>query len=388
MSAGQQWKIPVSEIARLKQEGVPPVPIRVDDEAEEAPIDRKSEGPEQRYANPSEPVIEAAEEVQIAGSRLQKRRLEREAEEVEDWFRERQRRQAGEQAAIQTEKHKRVWLTQWLEHALRSLPQGAPRELELQVHANVQEALAGLEPSHPAAITTRLVAAAVAKALKPWNCKQEVERAIQAAMNRLAWEVRCGSGFAELKQRAWDAAVTAAGKVRADASYEEVEAATGQAVQPVIREYGHVQACRRVLEWTYVSGATTDEQDAASEAARKAIAALSIGTTEKQMQQAKETALAPFVAAVARRNEAARLKAEQESNRRTTEWRVILELGHIARYLEQEYEFDGGYSELRQEAERLRPLVREALIEEVLENPEMTVEEIRQSMEDFIDDEL
>ena len=41
---------------------------------------------------------------------------------------------------------------------------------------------------------------------------------------------------------------------------------------------------------------------------------------------------------------------------------------------------------MRREADRLRPLIREALIEELLENRAMTPEEIRESIEDQIDD--
>jgi hypothetical protein len=42
------------------------------------------------------------------------------------------------------------------------------------------------------------------------------------------------------------------------------------------------------------------------------------------------------------------------------------ELDHIAQYLAEKYEFDGGWLEA---ADRLRPLVREALIDELLEEP-------------------
>jgi bisphosphoglycerate-independent phosphoglycerate mutase (AlkP superfamily) len=55
--------------------------------------------------------------------------------------------------------------------------------------------------------------------------------------------------------------------------------------------------------------------------------------------------------------------------------------------LEKEYEFDGGYAERRREAERLRPLIREGLIDELVENPNMSADEIRESIEDQIDEE-
>ena len=93
ISAGQQWKIPLAEVARLKREGVPPVPVEVEDE----PIEHDEEPEEEFEKSPR--GIEAADDVRITASRLEKRRLERESEEVEDWFRERQRKEALEQAA-------------------------------------------------------------------------------------------------------------------------------------------------------------------------------------------------------------------------------------------------------------------------------------------------
>ena len=89
---------------------------------------------------------------------------------------------------------------------------------------------------------------------------------------------------------------------------------------------------------------------------------------------------------MATRKEKARLESEKQAQRRAVEWQVELQLDHIARYLAQEYDFDGGYSEMRREADRLRPLIRKALIDELLEAPEMSGDEIRESIEDQIDD--
>jgi len=43
---------------------------------------------------------------------------------------------------------------------------------------------------------------------------------------------------------------------------------------------------------------------------------------------------------------------------------------------------------MRREADRLRPLIRKALIDELLEAPDMSADEIRESIEDQIDDGL
>ena len=94
--------------------------------------------PEGLYAEPSDDVITAAEEVKIVENRLKRRRLEREEEEVEDWFRERQQRQAAEQSAerqraqtAQATQQRRQWIDGWVQHALDSLPRDVPREVEL-----------------------------------------------------------------------------------------------------------------------------------------------------------------------------------------------------------------------------------------------------------------
>ena len=121
---------------------------------------------------------------------------------------------------------------------------------------------------------------------------------------------------------------------------------------------------------------------------RKALAALPIGAAATQLEKAEETALAPYKAAVATRKEKARLESEKQAQRSAVEWKVDLQLDHIARYLQKEYDFDGGYSEMRREADRLRPLIQKALIDELLENPDMRSDEIRESIEDQIDDDL
>jgi hypothetical protein len=88
---------------------------------------------------------------------------------------------------------------------------------------------------------------------------------------------------------------------------------------------------------------------------------------------------------VARRKETARLESETQARRRAAEWKVERQLDHIARYLEQEYEFDGGYAEMRREAQRLRPLIRQALIDALVKTPSMSDDEIRTNIEGQIE---
>jgi hypothetical protein len=154
------------------------------------------------------------------------------------------------------------------------------------------------------------------------------------------------------------------------------------------REYEHQQACQLVIGRVYIFDATREEEAAAKEALRKALATLPIGATQKQLETAEETVLLRYKSAVATRKEKVRRESEKEERRRAATARAELQLDHIARYLEQEYEFDGGYSEMHRESERLRPLIRKMLVQELLENPDMSDDEIRESIEDQIDDRL
>ena len=395
---GGHWRVPASEVERLKRDGLPPIPRPLPTEsappARNGTDDRHGFTPE-LMAEPSDEVVSAADQVAITRSMLEKRKIDREIEETEDWFRDRQRQQAAAEAAKrqrievqQAEQRRLLWVQQWTQCALDSLPYDARQEVEMEVHTMVQEALSVLQPSQPEAITRRLVDAAVHRALKPWTRKQEIERALKGGMNSLAWDIQFGSEYKPLKQRAWDAAVAAVRKVRDEASYNEMETAAVQAVQPINREYEHQQACQRIVRRVYIFDVTREEEEAAKEAVRKALAALPIGAAATQLEKAEETALAPYKAAVAARKEKARLESEKEDQRRTVEWKVDLQLDHIERYLKQEYDFDGGYSEMRREADRLRPLIRKALIDELVEAPDMSTEEIRESIEDHIDEGL
>jgi hypothetical protein len=136
----------------------------------------------------------------------------------------------------------------------------------------------------------------------------------------------------------------------------------------------------------YIYDASREEEEGAKEAVRQALAELPIGAAPKELEKAEETALALYKAAVATRKEKARLESESQAQRRALAWKADLQLDHIARYLEAEYDFDGGYAEMRREAERLRPVIREALIDKLVKNPGMSADEIRESIEDQIDD--
>jgi excisionase family DNA binding protein len=392
-TTGGHLRIPEAEVKRFKRDGVPPIPRPLP--AEAAPSAKNGLVHHSDFGAEVSEVTSAADLVAVTRSVLEKRKIEREIEENEDWFRERERQRLAEETierrrteAERAEHLRQQWVQQWMQYAMNSVPSAARREVEIEVYTAVDAALFGLLTSQAASITQRVVDAAVHRALRPWTRKQEIERALNSAIDKLPWAVRNSREYVPLKLRASEAAVEAVGRLREEASYQEMETVTVQAVQPVIRAFEHHEGCQRILGRVYLLDATREEQEAAKEAARKALTALPIGASTKELEKAKDAALAPYKAAVCERKEKARLESERQAQRRAAEWKADLQLDHIACYLQQEYDFDGGYVEMRGEAERLRPLIRRVLIDQLIANPNLTFNQIRKSIEEQIDDEV
>jgi hypothetical protein len=396
-SPGGHWRVPASEVERLKRDGLPPIPRPLPNPS--APAAGNGTSNDHSYPEfveePSDEVALAADRVTIMKSTLEQRKVERQIVEQDDWFRDREHLEAEAKAAEhqkaeakQAEQRRQEWVQEWTQYALNSLPWGARQEVEVEVYTAAQQALSLLQSGQPRGVTQRLVDAAVHRALAPWTRKQEIERAIAAGMNKLGWNVQFRSEYAPLKQRAWEAAVATVRRVRAEASYQEMETAALQAVQPMVREYEHQQACERMVGRLYLFDLDSAERDPAKEAVRKALEKLPVGADAKTMERAEEAALGPFKAAVATRKEKARLESERQSQHRLAEMKADYQISHIAKYVAAEYTFDGGYGAMLREVNRLRPFIREALIEELLENPNMTAEQIRENIEGQVDDEL
>jgi hypothetical protein len=392
---GGQWRVPAHEVERLKRDGLPPIPrpMPVEDNPPEPIANQARRNHSELPTRPSPEVASAEDLVAITRSTLEKRRIERDIEENEDWFRERQRQQEAAAAverqrdeALLAEQRRRQWMQEWIKYALNSVPISARREVEIEVHTEVEAVLSKLQTCEPNSITRPLVDAAVRRALRPWKRNQEIRSAIDAAVRKLPWEVKNRPEHASLKKRAIHALDEAVLRLRQEASYEDMETATLLAVQPIIREYEQGRECERIVRRVYVFDATSEEQETAKEAVRKALAEVPIGAAQKELEKVEEKALAGLKAAVAQRKEAARQEAQRKAQRESAEWKVDFQLDHIARYLEKEYEFEVGAAELHREAERLRPLIRQALIDESLRKPNMSSTDIRQRIEKLVDE--
>ena len=174
--SGNQWRIAVSEIERLKREGVPPIPGIADDSG---PQHQRPNPP--LLAPPSPAVVLAAEETLTAEHELRRLKLEREAVELRDFFAARdaaarQRREQAERESVETEE-RQAWCNQWLAYGLRQGYQELP-ELDPEIAELVTATLAGLSPEQPDFVVRQVIDGAVAKLLEPHVLRLKRERAV------------------------------------------------------------------------------------------------------------------------------------------------------------------------------------------------------------------
>jgi hypothetical protein len=194
-----------------------------------------------------------------------------------------------------------------------------------------------------------------------------------------------------------EAVRVALAKLPIGASKRELEKARDDALEPIrntvaARQDREMRA--GMLQWVgwrcTVRRLSGEAEEKALSEIKQAFNQLPIGTAKATLEKAIEAVIDRHYNIKEQhehaKKEAARRDAEQQQKRRDAEFKAGQHLGHIQRYLEKEYEFDGGYADMRREAERLREPVREGLIAGLLENPDMDAEEIRDCIEDLADE--
>jgi len=300
--SGKQWRIPARELVPLQRDGVPEIPANTGEAQSPLPRPKSPSGHPALFAEPSEQVIEAAEEVVVLENEVKALGLRRQKEEVLDWFRGRERDEAEQLAAQEqaeldrkeaerrrqaredAEREREEWLESWERYALGCLPSDAPPEVKLELHQAVRERLQRLQPIPESDVTYKLVDALTAKALAPWRKRKEVERVIEDAVNRLPSGAR-----SYFKPTAWQIKATqgarqAIRQVDQDASLPEIEAAARRAVEVTAAEFEALQAAaadaemrESITRWAPMpSGQSDSAKEAATKGIREALAALPV----------------------------------------------------------------------------------------------------------------
>ena len=432
---GSQWRFSVEEIQRLQREGLPPLPAMEEDSLRSGRSPQSGNKPETEglLAPPSEDLIADAEDLERKKLELKKLHVRREIEEATDFFRGREQEeedreehrrtrlqdqrhhQQREQAQLREQQRRQRWQSQWIEYALQSLPYDAPDEIKLQVHNQVIETLARLNPTESRRVIEQLVEAATEKALKPWKRQKEIQKIIDDA---LPYEIK----YSDDKPRAVRAAAESISKLRSEATREELELAAKEAIQPFVIKHEQMVAAREhqkqcnwiiTLVWTQLREETSEVLELAKETVAKALQQQPVGCSQKMMEQARDQALVPIKKAIAKRDEAAealRQRKEEEARHkqqaeeaqrqkkneaeevlRQAESRVLWKRSHVDDYLgklgQSEIEFEG-VLDCWFLGKKLKKKIEPILVKELLRKPDLTDEQIHERIEQLVDEHL
>lgn len=129
---------------------------------------------------------------------------------------------------------------------------------------------------------------------------QEIEMALDEARKQLPYSAQgtySPSGDFEDCPSKWDirarhAAADAIRQLGNDASFSEIRTVAIQAGKRVVQEYRHHQACERVVSGVWLPHGTASDDQVAREAVRQALEKLPVGSSQAEMEEARDAVLA------------------------------------------------------------------------------------------------
>jgi hypothetical protein len=320
-----QLLFPVSEIERLEEEGVPPVPATAEPENaaeefdDERLADRAPSVKDELLAAPSRRVISSAEKVLASRHKLEKMRIEEDMEHIKEARRERRAQKASLKATQEAEQQRlieaqtdlqaraeaarkrRKWVDLWVQNAINWLPYEVPKQYHLEVQRQVEEALQELHPSQSYSLVSSLVSAASAYALEPFERQRETEKAVEAALWNLDISAKDFYKPTEWQIRSERDARIALSALPQGASFQERTAAARAAVHKINAEFEHSRSCDRLVWQVILWGGTDEERRQAKLAMEKALKALPVGSSSTEMEEVKNRILKPFEEAIEKR---------------------------------------------------------------------------------------
>jgi hypothetical protein len=404
-----QLLISDSEIDRLEEEGVPPVPASAEPEDALEAVGEEADAappPSQRdelLATPSRTVISSAEKVLATRHKLETMRIEEDIEHIKDSRRERREQKAvlksaqeaaqhrleenqrALQARIEEQRQRRMWLDSWVQTAIHALPYGVPESHHLDVRRNVERALQDVHPFQSYSLVSTLVRAASAKVLEPYLRQQETEKAVEESLATLDSSAKNVFGKpTEWQIRAEHEVRIALRALPQGATFQEKQGTAKTAVHKINAEFEHTRVCNRIVGQVTLWGGTDEERRRAKLAAEKALKALPIGSSAAEMEEVKNRALKPFEEAVENQ------RREEEKQQRMEE-RIAESPNCIRIYLEEldsedELESDGA-CDVTTLAYELRDAIVLKLRRE-LERRELTDAQFKRLIEKLVDEEL
>jgi len=224
--------------------------------------------------------------------------------------------------------------------------------------------------------------AIVDKTLRPWRRGKEAERAADEALNELPLFARGIFGqLSDWQRSAREQALAAISALPETATFVQMAAAARRAVKHVAEEYEHNEKCKSFMIGVsrslpgQLSFSSSQARAKAEEAVRAAVATLPIGVSSWEFDDARDAALAPFVATDAQERaeheaQQAQARAEHEAQqaRAKLEVEAAMHLNRVFYYLSElqadpdGWDFEG---KLYQYAKQIAEDVKPDLIEEL-----------------------
>ncbi|MDP2998270.1 MAG: hypothetical protein Q8N47_12350 [Bryobacterales bacterium] len=271
---GGQWQVPVSEVERLKQSGVPPIPHPI--RRDEDDFDPGDEQPSRAMKLPSYAsveTVEAYDEAVRLRAEIDSLELKKRKELALDFFRERRRTEEERQlAASAAEKRRREEerdrirkaeeeqrqverqrrrVASWVDWAVRQVCE-APSEYTLTVKVAVTDLFESMPTGLSEDVVGSLVGATIQEVLAPWHQSERRTRAINRAAEKLLWRAKGWSTPTAWQRSAAEAAALAIDEVCPAGTEEEMVIAAERAVDQINKAFEHSEILESVLRCAWM----------------------------------------------------------------------------------------------------------------------------------------
>lgn len=298
------WQVPVSEVERLRQQGIPAVPHPVqEEESQDEPQQRGRTEKLPSWA--SEETYSAYDEAIRLKAEIETLELKKKKELASDFFRdrhrieeerqqalktaqelreeeERERRKRAREEEMATEKRRRR-IKSWVDYAVRDA-RATPPEYRLAVQQAVTELLESLDLDLSRDVLQSLVDARIQKALVPWHRSERQKSAIERAVESLPAEARGWFTPTEWQDGAAKIAAVAIDGLCPDGTVAEMVAAARPAVEEIVKGFRHFQAIQSALNARWMS--SEQQQEVARQLRQQPV-----GTTPQRLEEIRDEVL-------------------------------------------------------------------------------------------------
>jgi hypothetical protein len=418
--------IPEHALARLRDEGLPPMPASMDLGETAAQEDHQADGTErlgarpaartrltqELFAEPSPQLAHSKERVIRLQHAVEAKRLQQQSRDIDNAAKA-ERARAQEAQRVQS----------WRDGNIRRAVERVPAELCADVCSRIEDLLNRVPAC--ANVTTK-VDEIIDSSLRPIRRREEQERALVAHRTRIADAVRRISlpyaGTRDEWAEAGELALTALGQsLPVEATDRQLQNAMDEAIRPIVerikrrqaekerrdQETAHKCEIERIVAWlglTMPYGANQEDTAQAEQRVRLALERLPLTADSTAMWAARDREIAPIKAAIEQRREAQRQKEaterDQKRQQRETENDQERQRLQAASRLDSllsdaverrllklerdtiEFESDSDLYDLRDKVTRkIRPI----LIREIVQAPATSEKQLRERIAHLVD---